>query len=165
MELYCDKCGRKIEVTSGICPYCPNDSNTFYIDGGNIQDYHDFWGKIDPETQTFVNGKEFKEYDKFERFLKKLDERIATQENYAGYPNIPENCFDAFELYDGAPDEEKRFMFGLLYSYYKTALQHWKADVDKLWTEKGRKEHAETIEKYKDILPYMGKSKSMFPSI
>jgi RNA polymerase subunit RPABC4/transcription elongation factor Spt4 len=51
MELYCNKCGKKIEVTSGICPYCTNDSNTFYIDGGNIKDYHTSWGEISKSTE------------------------------------------------------------------------------------------------------------------
>ena len=117
------------------------------------------------DTQTIVNGKEFVEYDKFDQFLNELDERIATQEEYSGYPNAPENYFDAYKIYENASEEEKKYMFSILYSKFVSALQQWKSESDKLWTENGRKEHNVFIERYKELLPYMGKSKSMFSSL
>jgi len=55
MELYCDECGKKIETTSGICPYCSGNLNVFYINGGNIKDHHNFCDEISKNTETIID--------------------------------------------------------------------------------------------------------------
>ena len=113
-------------------------------------------------TRTVVNGVELIEYDKFRDLLGLIEQSIISQNDYAGFPKSPDNFWDAYEIFDAATDEEKRHMFGLLWGYFVSALQHWKVDLDALWTEEGRKKHQEFLNRYKDIMPYLKKDMDSF---
>jgi hypothetical protein len=112
--------------------------------------------------QTFLNGEELVNYDKFIDLLKEIDKELASQEDYAGYPDSPKRYFDSHKFFINATEDEKEMIFIVLWSHFITALQHWKADMDKLYTENGRKVHQEFLEQYEVILPYLGKQKSFY---
>ena len=114
------------------------------------------------QTQTIVNGKEFKDYDKFERLIKHLEKEFIDQKEYVGYPHLPKDYNDGLEIYENTDADQQKYIFGYLYTLYLEALRHWKADKDMLWTEKGRKEHQEFIEKITPIMPYMKKDWDSF---
>jgi hypothetical protein len=106
-------------------------------------------------SQTIVNGKEYKYYDQFTIFIDHLETEFIEQKNYKGYPKLPDDFNDGFHIYLNANGEERRFIFGYLYILYIESLRHWKVDKDMLWTEEGRKEYEEYINKMKSLLPYM----------
>ena len=115
------------------------------------------------ETQTVVNGKEYKNYDKFQRFIEHLEKEFVNQKEYKGFPKLPNDYNDGLDIYLTAESiDEKRFIFGYLYTLYLEALRHWKVDKDMLWTERGRKEHQEFIEKITPLTPYMKKDWDSF---
>ena len=114
------------------------------------------------ETQTIINGKEYKYYDKFTKWIKNLKEGFIVQKDYKGYPTLPSNSDYGLEIYDNADSEERRFIFHTLITQFEEALRHWKVDKDYLWTDEGRKEHKEFLEKIEFMLPYMKKDWDKF---
>ena len=113
-------------------------------------------------TKTILNGKEYKYYDQFQRWIERLKQGFVVQKNYKGYPLLPDNSEDGFDIYTNADAEERRVIFYFLTIQFEEALRHWKADRDLLWTEEGRKEHKDLIEKYESLLPYMKKDWDKF---
>jgi hypothetical protein len=113
-------------------------------------------------TQTIVNGKEYKYYDQFERWLENLKLDFIQQKDYKGFPTLPENNLNGIDIYTNANAEERRFIFHLLLTEFTEALRHWKVDKDALWTEEGRKQHKEFIDKIEILLPYMKKDWDKF---
>jgi hypothetical protein len=106
-------------------------------------------------SQTIVNGKEYKYYDQFMKFIKHLENEFIEQKDYSGFPKLPDDFNDGLHIYLNADTEQRRFIFGYLYTIYIESLRLWKVDKDMLWTEKGRKEYEEYINKMKSLLPYM----------
>jgi hypothetical protein len=107
-------------------------------------------------TQTIVNGVEYKNYDKFCELLARLEKYYITQNDYSGYPKLANEFCNATDLFKNAKTEEQKYMFSILFIYFDNALRHWKVDIDKLYTENGRKEHEEFLEKYKTIITHLG---------
>lgn len=91
------------------------------------------------ETKTFINDIEFVQYDNFRRILKEIEQEIISQNRYEVYPKLPQNYFEVEKIFAGATDEEKKFMFNLLWGLFVDTLRHWKVDLDSLYTENGRK--------------------------
>jgi hypothetical protein len=113
-------------------------------------------------TQTIVNEKEYKYYDQFVKWLDSLKKDFIKQKDYKGFPTLPENSHDGFDIYTNADAEERRFIFGYLLNEFTEALRHWKVDKDMLWTEEGRKQHKEFIKRLEFLLPYMKKDWDKF---
>lgn len=111
---------------------------------------------------THINGIELKEYDNFRELVSIIEKDIISQKEYAGYPKLPERDLEAYEIYKRATKEEREWIFSILWSYFISALRHWKVDLDALWTEDGRKKHEEFLNKYKPLLPYMKKEMDSF---
>lgn len=114
------------------------------------------------ETETVVNGKHYKYYDKFVKWLENLKEGFIVQKDYKGYPSLPSNSDYGFELYRDADPEEREWLFHYLMVQFEEALRHWKVDKDWLWTEEGRQKHKEFIEKWEVLLPHMKKDWEKF---
>jgi hypothetical protein len=112
--------------------------------------------------QTIVNGKEYKYYDIFESWLNDLKQDFINQKDYKGFPVLPENNLNGLDIYDNADADERRFIFHLLLVEFTEALRHWKVDKDMLWTEEGRKQHREFLERLEPLLPYIKKDWDKF---
>lgn len=107
-------------------------------------------------SQTIVDGVHFKKYDEFVRFLSRIERQIEEQKDYAGYPRLPGDMFEGHEIYENASEDERRFIFGILYCRYLTALQHEKANRDLLWTKEGREKQRESVENERaSLMSYM----------
>lgn len=114
------------------------------------------------DMQTILNGKEYKYYDEFRRWLNNLKQGFINQKDYKGFPTLPENNLDGLDIYIKANTDERKFIFHLLLIEFIEALRHWKVDKDMLWTEEGRKQHKEFLEKLEPLLPYMKKEWDKF---
>lgn len=65
--------------------------------------------------QTIVNEKEYKYYDQFIRFVRHLEKEIIDQNDYKGYPKLPDDYHVGIDIYLNADAEQKRFIFEYLY--------------------------------------------------
>lgn len=101
-------------------------------------------------TKTVMNGVELKHYDELQEIIKQVEEHFIETDEYKVYPPMPPapSHFGVQQLFRSASEEEKDMMFMTVWLKLLDAYRHWTADLDKLWTDDGRKEHEEFIEKY-----------------
>ena len=107
------------------------------------------------KIKTYVNGKEYKYYDQFKRWLEGLKQGFIYQKEYHGFPNLPSNAHDGYDIFLNADADERRYIFDHLLNEFTEALRHWKVDKDMLWTEEGRKRHKEFMEQLDILLPHL----------
>jgi hypothetical protein len=113
-------------------------------------------------TKTIINGKEYEQYDIFKKWLEELKQEFINQKDYKGFPVLPNDCKDGYQYYLNSDEIERTFIFNTLLNEFIEAIRHWKVDKDMLWTEKGRKDHTDFLEKINLLLPYMKKDWDKF---
>ena len=101
---------------------------------------------------TFKNNVELKNLDEFYDFIKKVSKDIASQKDYHGYPKLPDNWLDVYEIFSNAPEDQKAYIFSALWGYFLKALRGWKSDIDRLWVKEKLDAHLKMYENYYEIV-------------
>lgn len=85
-------------------------------------------GKI---TYTDAQGEyELKHWLTFMSLVTKIEQEYIHREDYKGFPLLSEFYRFLFDIYDDAPEREKRMIFHYMVDNWDTLFRHWKVDMD-----------------------------------
>jgi hypothetical protein len=86
------------------------------------------------EQTWYKNGRELVYFKKAQEWVKKVKQEFINQNEYRGFPMLPDCWLDIMKIYDGCPHEdEKRMIFNMMHTELTEALRHWKVDRDALY--------------------------------
>jgi len=90
-------------------------------------------------TFSSLNEKEreLRHWDVFRALVEKIEQEYITKTDYNGLPMLNDNWISLQEIYNDAPEVEKRMIFSFIVSRWDTLFRHWKTFMDDKY-EKGK---------------------------
>lgn len=93
--------------------------------------------------QDSQGERELKHWNAFRALVNKIEEEYIADTDYRGLPLLSKNYHLLFDIYDDAPKNEKRMIFGFIISKWDSLFKYWKTDMDDKYGKGEWKKHFE----------------------
>jgi len=85
------------------------------------------------QCKWYKNDRELVYFNRALEWVEKIKAEFAANNDYKGFPMLPDCWLDITRIYDECPHEdEKRMIFNAVSSAFTEALRRWKVDKDDL---------------------------------